>query len=185
MDDSLDYARSVPPLERLRVWIYSLYRPALAAGTRAEWHFAALARQKRWVLERVDQSREGMAQYRAVAERSVKRGDFICRNCSNAEIELKCKSTYRDGCYYIQYSEIKRLEEMQRITGCPIVFALMERKGSDVLPGSLRMFMLDYLLSRRDYGSLYDSATKCVRVPLRYTRPGFEVLRIMGGTGDA
>ncbi|HEU4451934.1 MAG TPA: hypothetical protein VFR81_02705 [Longimicrobium sp.] len=182
---SSDYVQSIPPLERLRVWFYSFYKPAIAAGTRAEWHFAALAREKRWVLERVNQSREGMAQYRAVAERSVKRGDFICRNCNNAEIELKCKTMYRgDGCYYIEYSEIKRLEAMQQITGAPVVFALMEREGSGVRPGSLRMFKLDFLLRTHDYHDLYDRSTKCVRVPLKYTRPGFEVLRMMGGTGD-
>jgi hypothetical protein len=178
----------IPPLERIRLWFRSLFNPALAAGARAEWHFATLARQKRWAIERVDQSRDGMSQYRAIADRSVKRGDYICRNCGNAEIELKCKTLYRDeSCYYIEYSEIMRLKEMQRITGAPIVFALMERQGSGVRPGSLRMFLLDFLMQTHDYraGRLYDERRRCVRVPLKYTRPGFEVLRMLGGTGDA
>jgi hypothetical protein len=178
----------IPPLIRLRLWFQALFQPALVAGIRAEWHFSALAEQKRWVLERVDQSRGGLAKYRALAGRSVKRGDYICRNCGNAEIELKCKSLYRgDDCYYIEYSEIKRLQEMQRITGAPVVFALMERVGSGVRPGSLRMCQLDFLMQTQDYRHrrLYDAATKCIRVPLKYTLPGFQVLRMMGGTGDA
>lgn len=172
------------------MWLQSLFQPALAAGTRAEWHFAALAERKGWALERVDQTREGMAKYRALAGRSVKRGDYLCRNCANAEIELKCKTLYRDersgeDCYYINYSEIMRLKEMQRITGSLVVFAFMERAGSGVRPGSLRMVKLDFLLGTFDYlnNRLYVPATKSVRIPLKYTRPGFEVLRIMGGTG--
>lgn len=177
----------IPPLVRIRLWFRSLFNPALAAGARAEWHFSTLARQRRWAVERVDQSRAGISQYRAVAGRSVKRGDYICRNCGNAEIELKCKTLYGDGSYYIEYGEMMRLKEMQRITGAPIVFALMERVGSGVRPGSLRMFHLDFLLQTHDYraGRLYDERTRCVRVPLKYTRPGFEVLRMLGGTGDA
>src|SRR4051794_4961788 len=80
----------IPLLSRIRLWFDSYFHPHLAAGARAEFHFAALAEQKRWVLERVDQRRGGLAKYRAVAGRSVKRGDYICRNCNNAEIELKC-----------------------------------------------------------------------------------------------
>jgi hypothetical protein len=184
-------AEQVPLLENVRVWFQALFRPALAAGTRAEWHFAALARQKRWMIERVDQSPATMAQYRTHAERSVKRGDWICRNCGDygsVEIELKCKTLYRDeSCYLIEYSEIMRLKEMQRITGTPVVFALMERVGSGVRPGSLRMVLLDFLLQTHEYraGRLYDERNKCVRVPLKYTRSGFEVLRILGGTGEA
>src|SRR5215210_1655064 len=156
----------LPLLSRIRLWFDSYFHPALAAGTRAELHFVALAEQKRWVLERVDQSRGGLAKYRAVADRSVKRGDYICRNCNNAEIELKCKSRYRDdNCFYIEYREIKRLQEMQRITGSRVVFALMEREGSGVRHGSLRMFLLDFLMSTPDHraGRLYDNKTKCLR----------------------
>lgn len=178
----------VPLIDRARVWVQSLFEPALAAGARAEWYFAWLAEQKGWILERVDQSREGMAKYRAAAGRSVKRGDYICRNCGNVEIELKCKTLYPDGggCFFIEYSEIMRLQEMQRITGTSVVFALMEREGSRVRPESLRMVKLDFLLDTQDYraGRLYVPSKKCVRVPLRYTRRGFEVLRILGGTGQ-
>jgi hypothetical protein len=179
----------IPLIDRARVWLQSLFQPALAAGTRAEWHFAWLAQQKGWALERVDQSPEGIAKYRAIAERSVKRGDFICRNCTEkVEIELKCKTLYPDqgGYYMIDYSEIMRLQEMQRITGSFIVFALMERAGNTVKPGSLRMVKLDFLLDTHDYRArrLYVPSKKCVRVPLKYTRPGFEVLRFLGGTGQ-
>jgi hypothetical protein len=86
----------------------------------------------------------------------------------------------------IDYSEIMRLQEMQRITGSFIVFALMERAGRTVKPGSLRMVKLDFLLDTHDYRArrLYIPSKKCVRVPLKYTRPGFEVLRFLGGTGQ-
>lgn len=183
-------APEIPTLKRLEFWIRSFYEPQIVAGLRAEFHFDVLARQRRWALERVAQSRESMAKYRGVTSDRVKRGDFICRNCQNVEIELKCKTLYRDGAepfYYVDYSEIKGLRAMQEITATPVVLAFMERDGSDVRRGSLRMAKLDFVLDTHDYrrGLLYNARNRCVRVPVKYTRPGFEVLRMMGGTGDA
>lgn len=180
----------IPLLTRLQLWVQSFRTPELVAGRRAEFHFEALAQRKRWALERVDQSRESMDKYRALSSRSVKRGDYLCRNCQNVEIELKCKKLYirhNEPFFYMDYSEIKRLEEMQAITGTPVVLAFMERDGSDARPGSLRMAKLDFVLNSNDNrrGLLYDERSKCLRIPFKYTRPGFEVLRLLGGTGDA
>ena len=163
-----------------------VFRPHYYAGTRAEEVFVQQAHEAKWPMERISQEKETMRTYKDVAGSSVKRGDFICRNCHNAEIEVKCKTKYssRDvGDYYmIEYSQIKRHKRMRdKVTNSPIVFAFYERKGRSVLTDTLRMIDLNFLLGLQDYksGKLYDDRTKCIKVPFRYTRKKFEVLDIL------
>lgn len=163
-----------------------VFRPHYYAGTRAEEVFVQQAHEAKWPMERISQEKETMRTYKDVAGSSVKRGDFICRNCHNAEIEVKCKTKYssRDvGDYYmIGYSHIKRHKRMKdKVTNSPVVFAFYERKGRSVLMDTLRMIDLNFLLGLQDYksGKLYDDRTKCIKVPFRYTREKFEVLDIL------
>ena len=163
-----------------------VFRPQYYAGTRAEEIFMQQAHEARWPMERISQEKETMGIYKDVAGASVKRGDFICRNCGHAEIEVKCKTKYSSrnvGDYYmIEYSHIKRHQRMKdEITSAPVVFAFYERKGRSVLMDTLRMIDLSFLLGSRDYknGRLYDKRTKCIMVPFRYTRERFEVLDIL------
>ena len=171
----------------------NVVHPEFHAGDRAEAVFlrqAAEARPGPWVMERISQAKETIGGYKRAAGRSVKRGDFICRNCCNAEIEVKCKTKYSSkqyGDYYlVEYSQIKRHEAMKEVTRSPVVFAFYERDGRAVLEGTLRMVDLDFLLRTSDYrnGKLYDRSTKCLRVPFRYTRAGFRVLEILGRKGS-
>ena len=166
----------------------AVFRPHYYAGTRAEEIFVQQAEAARWIMERISQEKETITRYRDVAGSSVKRGDFICRNCCNAEIEVKCKTRYssrNEGSYYLlEYSHIKRHERMkEEITNTPIVFAFYERKGRSVLKDTLRMIDLDFLLGTPDYkkGELYDKRNKCIKIPFRYTREGFKVLDILSG----
>ena len=166
-----------------------VFRPHYYAGARAEEIFMQQAHEAKWTMERISQEKETMGTYKDVAGTSVKRGDFICRNCGHAEIEVKCKTRYfskdaGDYYYLIGYGHIKRHQRMKdKITGAPVVFAFYERKGRSVLMDTLRMIDLSFLLESRDYknGILYDKKTKCIKIPFRYTREGFKVLDILSG----
>lgn len=165
-----------------------VFRPHYYAGAIAEEVFVQQAHEAKWPMERISQEKETMRTYKDVAGSSVKRGDFICRNCHNAEIEVKCKTKYssRDvgDCYMIEYSHIKRHKRMKdKVTNSPIVFAFYERKGRSVLKDTLRMIDLDSLLRASDYkrGELYDKKLKCIKIPFRHTFEGFEVLDILSG----
>ena len=156
------------------------------AGAEAEEIFERQARAETppWPMERISQDKEGISAYKDVAGGSVKRGDFICRRGCHAEVEVKCKTKYgHSGDYYylLEYSEIMRHERMKGVTNAPVVFAFYEREGRSVLVDTLRMIDLDFLRGSQDYkeGKLYVEKTKCIKVPFRYTREGFEVLDIL------
>ena len=70
----------------------AVFRPHYYAGARAEEIFEQQAEAARWIMERISQEKKTIMKYKDVARSSVKRGDFICRNCCNAEIEVKCKT---------------------------------------------------------------------------------------------
>ena len=169
----------------MKKWFDKIFRPRYYAGSLAEDIFERQAVTAKWIMERISQDREAMKGYRDVAGRSVKRGDFICRNCRSAEIEVKCKTKYSwrgEDCYWLEYRHVVRHSEMKnRVTRAPVVFAFYERAGCAVLEDTLRMVDLDFLLGTRDYrgGKLYNSRRRCIAVPFRYTRPGFEVLEIL------
>lgn len=174
-------------MKAVRRAVDALFRPHYYAGSVAEDVFERQAFDARppWVVERIPQSKEAMQRYRAAAGRSVKRADFIVRNCGGAEVEVKCKTRYirgRDEYYLLTYSEVKRHEAMRdSITHAAVVFAFYERAGRRVLPETLRMVDLAFLFRTSDYraGNLYLRQQKALMLPFRYMRPGFEVLEIL------
>lgn len=174
-------------LKAVKRLVDAVFRPHYYAGAVAEDVFERQALDARppWVVERIPQSREAMQRYRAAACRSVKRADFIVRNCGGAEVDVKCKTRYTrngDEYYFLTYSEVKRHEAMRdSITHAAVVFAFYERDGRRVLPETLRMVDLAFLFRTPDYrsGRLYAPQQKALIVPFGYTRPGFEVLEIL------
>jgi len=168
--------------ERIKRLFLLIFYPHFLAGLKAEEAFAKQAWENSWIVERIPQDRASFEKYK-LGNKFVKRGDYICRNCNNAEIEVKCKKQYgaNDNKYYLlEYRQIKRHREMQAITNANVIFAFYQRNGADFLQNTLRMVDLDFLRRTKDYksGKLYDKRTKCIRVPLKYTRPNFEVLEL-------
>ena len=156
-----------------------LFKPHFIAGEKAERHFEALCEGNGYIIEKISQDRRRFAQYAANAQNRIKRGDYIVRNLGNAEIEVKCFSQRKYGsavCYRIQYRQVKRHEEMERLTGEPIIFAIFERKGRNVVENSLRMIPLKELTSRRRRGIFYDERIKCLCIPVNVMYPAFEYL---------
>lgn len=167
-------------IKRLFLLIFS---PHFLAGLKAEEIFEKQALENSWIVEKIPQDQATFGKYK-IGNKPVKRGDYICRNCDNAEVEVKCKKQYgANGSkyYLLEYSHIKRHQEMQNITNSNIVFAFYQRNGADVFQDTLRMVDLGFLLQANDYksGKLYDKRIKCIKVPLKYTRPNFEVLGIL------
>jgi len=177
-------------IQHAKVLFMDYFYPSLSAGHKAEQLFERQAAENKWIIEKIAQDKESFEKYRSVATSPVKRGDYICRNCNNAEIEVKCKTSYTnpDGRYFlIEYSHIKRHLEMNKITGSKTVFAFYERLRSNPIPHSLRMVDLDFLIHTHDYqkGKLYNKSTKCIIVPFKYTRDGFKVLEILAANNTS
>lgn len=168
-----------------------LFKPHFIAGEKAERHFEALCEGSGYITERISQDRRRFAQYAFNTQNRVKRGDYIVRNLSNAEIEVKCFSQRKYGsaaCYRIEYRQVKRHEEMERLTGEPVIFAIFERRGRSVVENSLRMIPLKELTIRRRRGVFYDERIKCLCIPVDVMYPAFEYLeryRASGGRLDS
>jgi hypothetical protein len=154
------------PLQKIQFWYLWIFKPHFLAGERAEKHFEQLSRSRGYILEKITQDRKS---YEELENLGVKRGDYLVRNLRNLEIEVKCFTKLKYSateCYAIAYSHIKRHEEMVKLTGEPVVFAIFERNGRDVVENSLRMIPLRELTGQRTNGIFYDSRIKCVCIPL-------------------
>ncbi|HEX8176649.1 MAG TPA: hypothetical protein VF543_16270 [Pyrinomonadaceae bacterium] len=166
-------------LHKLHYSFRWLFQPHFLAGEKAEQHFEELCGLNGYIVERISQDKKSFAKYASNTLNSIKRGDFIVRNLKNAEVEVKCFSQRRYGstkCYVIKYRHLKRHEEMQRLTGEPIIFAFFERKGRNVVENSLRMIPLRELIppSRRNRAAFYDERIKCLCIPVDAMYSEFE-----------
>ena len=171
-------------IKKIKMLWMDIFRPQFSAGQKAEYIFEKQALTNKWIVEKISQDKESFNKYREVANSYVKRGDYICRNCNNIEVEVKCKSLYgkhNEKYYLLEYSHIKRHKAMSTLTNSKIVFAFYERNGSKVFEDTLRMIDLDFLLETSDYkrGKLYDEKNKCIKVPLKFTQPNFKVFDIL------
>lgn len=165
-------------LRSLRYSFRWVFQPHFIAGERAERLFEELCEAEGYVLEKISQDRKGFAKYAAGARNRIKRGDYIVRNLRNAEVEVKCFSPRRyrrTACYAIKYRHIKGHEEMARFTGAPVIFAIFERSGRNVIVNSLRMMPLSELTppSRRRRAVFYNERIKSLCIPLEVMYLGF------------
>jgi hypothetical protein len=153
------------------------FQPHFIAGEKAENRFEQLCETHGYIVEKISQDRRHFAQYAANAQSYVKRGDYIVRNLGNIEVEVKCFSLRTYGvtrCYCLKYSHIKRHEEIERLTGAPVIFAVFERNGRNVVEHSLRMIPLRELTARRHKAVFYDKQIKCLCVPFEIMYPAFD-----------
>ena len=157
------------PLQKIQYWYRWIFKPHFLAGERAEQHFEQLSGSRGYVLEKIPQDKKNFGKYANNSQNHIKRGDFLVRNLKNLEVEVKCftKRKYpATECFVIAYSHIKRHEEMVNLTGEPVVFAIFERNGRDIVENSLRMIPLRELTGQRRNGIFYDKRIKCVCIPL-------------------
>lgn len=173
------------------------------AGVRAEKLFRDLAFENKLIVEEISQDQQSFKPYTAFTPNSIKRGDFLIRNARNIEVEVKCRSlnvrtegTKENQFYKIAYSEVKKLDEMQQITGIPILIAFFQRLGRNPVSSSMKMIAVSRIAqSSKSRIVWYDETSKDFCVPLSLMQDGFSLIERVreaivqenrvGGTWDA
>ncbi|WP_089726044.1 hypothetical protein [Candidatus Thiosymbion oneisti] len=61
-----------------------IFSPHFFAGLKAEEVFEKQALENSWIVEKIPQDQTSFEKYRK-SDKSIKRGDYICRNCNNSE----------------------------------------------------------------------------------------------------
>jgi hypothetical protein len=102
------------------------------AGLKAQWLLKRQAIAHGLMIEDLSQDVESFKGYTINANVAIKRGDFLIRNARNLEIETKCFTFYKNGnedCFYIEYADVKKHQNMEQFTGCPVILAVYKRCG--------------------------------------------------------
>lgn len=146
------------------------------AGIKAQKLFKSQAIGHGLMIEELSQDIDSFKAYTSSADVLIKRGDFLLRNVRNIEIETKCFTFYSDSCFYIEYTDVKRHENMQNYSGSPVVLAIYQRDGDSPVPDSLRMINIQTILDENNKSVKYDAIKKCFIVPLDLARQGFSLI---------
>lgn len=153
------------------------------AGINAQRLFRQQAQAHRLIVEDISQDQESFRQYTDVAPGSIKRGDFLIRNARNVEIEVKCRSLLtaddaaRTRYHKIGAGEVDKLDQMQRITGVPVLVAFYHRDRRQPREDSLKMITLETLIAATAAGTVWRSDNGMdLCVPLQLMTPGFELV---------
>ncbi|MDQ0781359.1 hypothetical protein [Chryseobacterium sp. W4I1] len=148
-------------------------------GLLAQEIFKNIARERRFMIESIPQDIDSFSVYNILDSFTIKRADFVIKNCRNIEVDVKCLSFYliNDKKYfYIRYSEIMKLERMNSLIEKNTILAIFDQntvRGQDF---SLNMIELKTILKENNRCVVYDQKTKCFKVPLHLTTNGFDLL---------
>jgi hypothetical protein len=163
----------------LLIALYFLYRKFTEpVWKKSEKIFAKSAQENGWILIPIDNSRK------AQGINNYKRSDFICLNCFNIEIDVKCYklSEYKGRQYYcLNINEIKRFQYYQEKERKKIFFAFYEKRNGNRNPfPPLRMIALDKILNSAEYkkGKLktLNNGDQIFEIPLTWFSKGFQLL---------
>jgi hypothetical protein len=148
-------------------------------GLLAQDIFKEVARKQKFIVELVPQDSESFADYNIIDSFTVKRADFVIKNCKDIEVEVKCLSFYTSknvSYFYIRYHELKKLERMNRIIGKQTILAVFDQAQVRSGETSLKMIELSTIFRENKKSVVYDEATKCFKVPLDLLSPGLDIL---------
>lgn len=110
---------------------------AIRFGIKGQRHFEKILRENKILYEKIEQTKEKLQNYIDSSNgKRVKRGDYLVRGKSRIEIEVKVRTFYKnefDHYFTLNYSEIKSLENMQKITKDNIIFVILERKNEEIM----------------------------------------------------
>lgn len=153
----------------------------IEAGMKAELEFDTQAIQAGYYMEPLVQDKESYHdKCKAIFEKSVKRGDYICRNLRNIEIDVKCISHYppdNPEYFYLDYSDLTRHMEMFKQTRTPILFAIYQMDNKAPKLDTLKMITLDDILLHIKKNSIKKgSRYNGVKIPLNLTSSKFSLL---------
>jgi hypothetical protein len=113
----------------------------------AEQLFKKQARRNKLIVEDINQDQESFGfYYNAVPDKMIKRGDFLIRNVRNIEIEVKCKTFFRENkspVFFIEEKDLEKHSNMQEITQSPVIFAIYQRCKVCNRPLKDELYMMD------------------------------------------
>lgn len=105
------------------------------AGLRAQELFKNQGKKNGLILEQISQDQKSFEQYiiSKTPFEAIKRGDFLVRNYSNIEIEVKCKTFYiknNQDVFYFNCNEFEKHFNMQKIINSPVIIAIYKRENN-------------------------------------------------------
>ena len=154
------------------------------AGLKAQELFKRQAKAEKLILEELFQDEHSFKQYLINDEyKPIKRGDFLVRNYKNIEIDVKCRSFYKnlnnEIVFNFKCDDIIRHLNMQEMTNTPILIAVYERDGANVVKSVPYFFSI----SKLDFNSLKkvnvksENTGKCYQIPVRITNQSFSFIK--------
>lgn len=154
------------------------------AGLKAQELFKKQAKAEKLMLEELFQDENSFQQYLIKEEYfAIKRGDFLVRNYGNIEIDIKCRSFYKDKqgeiVFNFKCDDLERHLNMQSLTKCPILIAVYERKGNEVIEINPYFFSIE-LLDFSELQKVYIKSEKtgyCFQIPIKKTSTDFNFIK--------
>ncbi|MDR0873004.1 MAG: hypothetical protein LBN27_05990 [Prevotellaceae bacterium] len=113
----------------------------------------------------------------------TKRGDFLVRNLSDIEIDIKWRYFYTDikkKSFDFLCEHAEKHKRMQEITKTPILIAVYERKehSEEIIDNRLYFFSIDDLLKHKDEFKIINRHFgKCYHIPVEFTHNGFDFVK--------
>lgn len=155
--------------------------PWFRAGMSAQRLFGNLASTNGFMIEQIHQDQKSFQSYVTNASKPIRRGDYLVRNASGVEVEVKCKELREyDGvpCFWMNYSDVKKHHNMMDVTRTPVVIAFFSRNGDRPDADSLRMIEVERILKEKGKEVTYveTKGKPALTIPARLTIPGFELL---------
>lgn len=151
----------------------------LRNGILAQEIFKKEAIKRSFMIEDIPQDQTSFISYNIIDSFTVKRADFVIKNCKDIEVDVKCLSMYTTNSiqyFYIRYHEIKKLERMNSLIDKKTVLAIFKQHSIQADEDSLKMIELSTIHKENNRSVIYDKNTKCFKIPLDLTTPGFKLL---------
>lgn len=152
------------------------------AGIKAQDVFWRQANEQGYMLETIKQDQESFKSYINKAKSlPIKRGDFLIRDAGGIEIDIKCRTFYREnGERYFNFSEEDFCKHINMIslTNTPVIIGVYERLGDGVKEDQFFMFEIKKLEQELENITVQirDDVGPCFKIPLGLTKKGFRVI---------
>lgn len=154
------------------------------AGVKAQELFKKQAKKEKLMLEELFQDESSFKQYLITDEfLAIKRGDFLVRNYGNIEIDIKCRSFYKDSqkkkVFNFKCDDVLRHLNMQTLTNTPIIIAVYQRKGDEVIEETPYFFSISNTDFSR-FNKIYvksENTGYCYQIPIRNTKQNFSFIK--------
>ncbi len=157
--------------------------PWFQAGIRAQRLFGEMASANGFMIEQLNQDQNSFKSYTDNSDQPIKRGDYLVRNASGVEVEVKCKELAKyDGspCFWMNYSDVRMHHNMMSLTSTPVLIAFFNRCDDQPDSDSLCMIEVDKILAEKGKNVSYVEKTKlgkpALTIPAHLTVAGFELL---------